>query len=132
MKYLLDTHILLHLLFNPKLLPKPVTKLFENDKNSFIISGVSFWEISLKFGLNKLDLKSYEPADIIDECKQLGFELLDISCETAITYNNLKPSYHKDPFDKMLIWQAIKNGLTLVSVDKNVKKYSTVGLKVIG
>ena len=61
----------------------------------------------------------------------MGCEILDLNAETSSTYHQLLPKYHKDPFDRMLIWQAIINNYTMVSDDVNVQKYVTEGLKVI-
>jgi PIN domain nuclease of toxin-antitoxin system len=62
----------------------------------------------------------------------MGFKLIDLGVKEAATFHNLKNVHHKDPFDRILIWQAIKNDFTFISDDKNVKKYISEGLKVIG
>ncbi len=132
MTYLLDTHILLYLLMKPKALPATVAQILKNTQNECAISAVSFWEISLKFALNKLDLNGILPSQLKNICEEMGLKFIDISCNDAATYYNLSATYHKDPFDKMLIWQAIQNNYVLLSLDKNVKKYAAIGLKVIG
>jgi PIN domain nuclease of toxin-antitoxin system len=116
----------------PQALPATVRKILTTEKNICVVSAVSFWEISLKFALGKLDLQGILPSQLRDICEEQGYMLIDITCHEAAGYHGLTAAYHKDPFDKMLIWQAIQNDYTLLSVDKNVKKYETIGLKVIG
>ena len=60
----------------------------------------------------------------------MGFELISIISEEAASYHLLKENWHKDPFDKMLIWQAIKRDYILLSKDINIAKYNEIGLKV--
>ena len=61
---------------------------------------------------------------------KMGFEIEGLSAEDSSTYHHLRAVYHKDPFGRMLIWQAIRNKYTLMSVDSNVKKYTSEGVKV--
>jgi PIN domain nuclease of toxin-antitoxin system len=131
MKYLLDTHYLIWAITETSKLSKNVKIIIENPKNTILVSAISFWEISLKFSLGKLDLGPLQPENFQTACEQMGCEILDLNAETSSTYHQLLPKYHKDPFDRMLIWQAIKNNYTLISDDVNVQKYITEGLKVI-
>ena len=62
---------------------------------------------------------------------EMGFQLLPLKPEEAASYHNLKGEFHKDPFDKMLIWQAISNNITLISKDNKVSRFREEGLKVI-
>jgi PIN domain nuclease of toxin-antitoxin system len=59
----------------------------------------------------------------------MGFDIKSLSPEDSSTYNKLEATYQKDPFDRMLIWQAIHNAYTLISVDEQVKKHRSEGLK---
>jgi PIN domain nuclease of toxin-antitoxin system len=61
----------------------------------------------------------------------MGFQLNDLNHKTTCAYHNLSAKYHKDPFDRMLIWQAINNNYILVTVYETIKKYTFEGLKVI-
>ena len=131
MKYLLDTHYLIWAITETSKLSKNVKIIIENPKNTILVSAISFWEISLKFSLGKLDLGPLQPENFQTACEQMGCEILDLNAETSSTYHQLLPKYHTDPFDRMLIWQAIKNNYTLISDDVNVQKYITEGLKVI-
>lgn len=131
MIFLLDTHIVLHMLMKPEVLSEEVHDLLTNPKKKCAVSAISFWEIALKHSLDKLDLMGKLPSDIPEICEELGFEVIGLDSQDAATFN-LKNNYHKDPFDRMLIWQAIRNNYTLVSIDKNIKMYESEGLKVLG
>jgi PIN domain nuclease of toxin-antitoxin system len=131
MTFLLDTHIILHMLMKPEVLSEEVCNLLTNPKKKCVVSAISFWEIALKYALDKLDLKGKLPSDIPEICDELGFEIIGLDGRDAATFN-IKSTYHKDPFDRMLIWQALRNKYTLVSLDKDVKKYVSEGLQVIG
>jgi PIN domain nuclease of toxin-antitoxin system len=130
MTYLLDTHYLLWALTDTKKLPGKAKEVIVNPENRIIISTVSLWEISLKNSLGKLTLTGFSPADLPDACGQVGFEIKSLTAEESSTYHQLKANYHKDPFDRMLIWQAMRNDYIFVSADKEVKKYASDGLKI--
>lgn len=70
------------------------------------------------------------PEDLPGACTQIGFEIESLTAEDTSTYHQLKAAYHRDPFDRMLIWQAVRNNYTLISADSTVKKYASEGLKV--
>lgn len=128
---LLDTHYLLWALTDTKKLPVKVKEVLMDPDNRIIISTVSFWEIALKTSLGKLTLTGTSSADIPDTCLQIGFEIKILTPEDASTYHRLKATHHKDPFDRMLIWQAIRNNYIFISADKEVKKYASNGLKIL-
>ena len=71
------------------------------------------------------------PQDLLNACKKNKIIIEDISTELAATFYKLTATYHKDPFDRLLIWQAIQNNYTLVTVDKNIMLYKSEGLKTI-
>jgi PIN domain nuclease of toxin-antitoxin system len=131
MKYLLDTHILIWTLTSQHSLSKNVLNIIENSSNKIYVSSVSLWEISIKLSLGKLDIGNKLPPDFVFECEQMNFDLIDLTIKETATFHNLKNIHHKDPFDRILIWQAIKNDFTFISDDKNIKKYISEGLKVI-
>lgn len=130
MKFLLDTHYMLWALTNTKKLSGKVKDIITNPDTPVAVSAVSFWEISLKSSLGKLEITGFSPEDLPSACMQTGFDILSLSSEDSSTYHKLKATYHKDPFDRMLIWQAIRNDYTLLSVDNLVKKYISEGLKL--
>jgi len=130
MTYLLDTHYMLWAIADTKKLSKTIRAIITDPDNRIVISAVSFWEISLKSSLGKLDISGFSPEDFPDACVGMGFEIESLSADDSSTYHHLKAVYHKDPFDRMLIWQAIRNNYTMMSVDSNVRKYTSEGLKV--
>lgn len=131
MNYLLDTHILLWLMFEPEKLSFPAKNIIIEKPKSCYISGITFFEISLKYGLSKLSFGIFKPNDIYDEAIKLGFNILDFKTSDVIDFHNLPQHIHKDPFDKMLVWQAIKSNLTLISQDKKLEVYQENGLKIM-
>ena len=131
MSYLLDSHTLIWAITEPAKLSSKVRGILEQRDNSILVSSVSFWEISLKFALGKLDLQGIMPQQLSELAKETGFELIALFAEEAATYNQLDATWHRDPFDRMLIWQAIQNKLTIISHDKHFANYQSVGLKVI-
>jgi PIN domain nuclease of toxin-antitoxin system len=130
-KILLDTHTLLWLYFNPDKLSKNVLTLFKNSENDFYVSSVTLWEISIKFQLGKLELGNLNPLDLRNLILENNIKIINLESETAATLFQLNANYHKDPFDRLLIWQAIQNNYTLVTIDENIKLYKSEGLKTI-
>lgn len=132
MKYLLDTHVVLWLAFNDEKLSPKVRKLLVSEDAEIYLSAVSFWEISIKYQMGKLDLKQHTPETLMAGIDQ-HFEChkLDLALKDAVTFFQLEPLHHKDPFDRMLIWQSLRHGLALITDDENIKLYQDTGLKVI-
>ena len=130
MKILLDTHILLWSLLDPKKLKKyEKTALVDRD-NEIFVSNISFWEISLKYALKKLELKNITPDDLPKFVRQTGFDILCMNEKESSTSHHLPKLHHKDPFDRMLIWQAINQDLYLMTRDQDSKIYTKSGLKL--
>ena len=131
MNCLLDTHTLLWSLFEPNRLGKTALELLQDPKNTVYVSVISVWEISLKYSIGKLDLQGVTPDAFPDLIRQTGFELLPLAAQDAATFHNLARLEHKDPFDRLLIWQAISHKLVFVSQDKACAAYRKQGLKVV-
>jgi PIN domain nuclease of toxin-antitoxin system len=131
MTYLLDTHYMIWAIADTKKLSKAVKDIITNPYNQVIVSTISFWEVSLKSSLGKLEFSGFSPEDLPGACIQVGFNIESLAVKESSTYHKLTGNYHKDPFDRMLIWQAICNNYTLVSADSNVKKYISEGLKIL-
>jgi PIN domain nuclease of toxin-antitoxin system len=132
MKYLLYTHTLLWIAYNQQKLSKKVNTILLDKSNELFISVVSVWEVNIKFSKGNLILNDKTPKDLFD-----GFDTffkctyLDLHLEDALTFYKLKATHHKDPFDRMLIWQALQNNLTFITDDEQIHKYTDIGLKVI-
>jgi PIN domain nuclease of toxin-antitoxin system len=131
MIYLLDTHVFLWTIIDTKRISDQALSIIENNENKIIISAISLWEISLKYALGKLNFIGLKPNELMIHAKDLGFDLMPVSPESAASHYQLNATWHRDPFDRMLIWQAIQNDITLISKDENINKYQSVGLKVI-
>ena len=131
MKLLLDTHTLLWAIGKTNEFSETVIREIKNPNNEILVSAVSLWEIALKYSIGKLTI-DFEIKNIPKYCERMGFEL--ISLEPAEALNSLtlpQKGHHKDPFDRMLIYQCIKNEYTLVSRDEKIKVYKEDGLKYL-
>ena len=128
---MLDTHIMLWAVADTKKLTRKIKNLITDSDNRVIVSAISFWEVSLKYSVGKLEIAGFLPDDLPSACVGMGFEIEPLSAEDCCSYHQLKATYHKDPFDRMLIWQAIRNRYTLLTVDEHVKKYASDGLLLV-
>jgi PIN domain nuclease of toxin-antitoxin system len=131
MTYLLDTHYLLWTLTDTSKLSKKITEVITNPDNDIGVSTISFWEVSLKASIGKLTIKGFSPEDLPAACTAMRFSIVPLGPAESSTYHHLKGTYHKDPFDRLLIWQAICNDLILISADSHIKKYTSEGLKIL-
>ncbi|WP_316831037.1 type II toxin-antitoxin system VapC family toxin [Pedobacter aquatilis] len=131
MIYLLDTHVLIWSLMYSSKLSDNCIKILKDRKNTIFVSAISFWEISLKHSLNKLEISNILPDRIPELAVEAGYELLPLLPEEAANYHQLKGTWHRDPFDRMLIGQAIQKNITLISKDESISKYQAEGLKIV-
>ncbi len=131
MKYLVDTHILVWSLFSPERFPRHLADVLKKVENRIFVSSISFWEIALKYSLNKLELEGVTPEELPEFVKKMNFELLNLSPEVAASFYHLPRIGHKDPFDRMLIWQAIRDKMVLISRDSEISAYEKYGLKIL-
>ena len=131
MNYLLDTHTFLWSLAKSKNLSVVAGKAIKNPGNEIYVSAVVLWEIAIKNRIGKLDLGGIEPEELLSYAEKMEFQLLGLSPEEASTYGNLKEPTHKDPFDRMLIWQAIQRKMILISKDHELNKFEEYGLRLL-
>jgi PIN domain nuclease of toxin-antitoxin system len=118
MRLLLDTHTLIWWLEGSKEIGKSVATVLRSAENVKFISVVSIWEMRLKASLKKLDLPKNFRA-VLDE---QPIEQLPVLVDHAHAFGEL-PLHHRDPFDRMLVAQAIVEGLTLVTRDERINAY---------
>ncbi len=121
MKLLLDTHVLLWAASAPDKLPRKVRNMIEDPDNELVFSAASLWEIAIKRGLGRDDFQADERLlrrALLDN----GYTELPISGDHAVTTGAL-PAIHKDPFDRMLVAQALSEGLSLLTSDPLVARY---------
>ena len=121
MKLLLDTHLLLWAASEPKRIPKSARTLIEDPANEVIFSAASLWEITIKRGLAREDFR-VEPRVLRRALLDNGYGELPITSEHVIQIEQLPPK-HKDPFDRVLIAQAIVEGIILLTNDQKVVAY---------
>ncbi|MBF0365233.1 MAG: type II toxin-antitoxin system VapC family toxin [Oligoflexia bacterium] len=127
MNFLLDTHALLWISNNSKELSKRLKKDFKNRENDFFISIASLWEMTIKISLKKLELPCSLEKYVKTEVVQNGIKILPISLKHLALLEEL-PFHHRDPFDRLIITQAITEDLTIYSKDKIFSRYD-VALK---
>lgn len=118
MNLLLDTHILLWWLSSPSKLSKQAFELIENPENNVYVSSASIWEITIKRKLGKLEI----PDGIKEAVDSEGFIFLPITEVHALALEKL-PDIHHDPFDRVLITQAISDNMILITRDAKVMVY---------
>jgi len=131
MNLLLDTHVFLWSLFTPDKLSEAIIREIKSPKNDVAVSVVTFWEISLKFALGKLELTGVKPEDLPDFADQMNLEILPVTAAEASSFHRLPRLSHKDPFDRIIIWQAIQREMTLISKDRDFKSYRQFGLRTL-
>ena len=124
MAYLLDTHIILWWLSDPKKINTKTRAIIVDKTNDIFISSVFFWEISIKKSIGRL---SY-PNNLLHLLTEEGFLLLPILPEDGLGVGDL-PLIHTDPFDRMLIIQAKLRNLVLITRDVHIPKYPVITLK---
>ena len=126
MKVLLDTHILLWALSNDRRLPERAKRLIEDAENDIFYSIASLWEIEIKH-LAHPDAMSVSSKEISEYCQQSGYEKLAIKENHIFAMADLKRDEgvppHKDPFDRMLICQALAENMMFVTHDSLIPGY---------
>jgi PIN domain nuclease of toxin-antitoxin system len=120
-KALIDTQIFLWFVSGDKKLSKTAKAAITHPDNEIYLSIVSLWEISIKTALGKLEIKGdYE--SVIDDVVQNGIQILPINFAHTVIQNQL-PFYHRDPFDRIIVSQAIVEGMSLISKDQIFDQY---------
>jgi len=123
MNLLLDTHTFIWWACEPEKFSKKVLRACENKTNDLILSVASVWEMQIKLQLGKLEL-GHPLKDLISKQQDTNnLQILSISLSHVLALENL-PAHHRDPFDRLLIAQAIEENLRLVSKDRVFSHYS--------
>ncbi len=121
MKLLLDTQILLWAAGQPKRLSAAGRKLLNDSRNELFFSAASLWEIAIKNTLGREDFH-VEPRLLRRGLLDNGYTELPITSQHAVNIESLPP-LHKDPFDRLLLSQALSEGITLVTADAQLAQY---------
>ncbi len=123
MRILLDTHIFLWFISGNTQLSKDVRDAIRDPGNEVYLSAISVWEAIVKYQLGKLSLP-VRPETYLPKQRDLHqIASLELDESSAIQLATLPP-LHRDPFDRMLICQALQNGLTIATVDAAIRAYS--------
>ena len=122
MRLLLDTHVLLWALSDSKRLPTETRDLIASADNEILFSAASIWEIAIKEQLLRAQF-GVDAETIIDAARETGFTELAVSAQHAAGVAKL-PLHHKDPFDRMLISQALTEPARLLTADRTLGAYS--------
>ena len=121
-RYLLDTHAFLWLATDDPRLTARARALFVDDRDECFLSAASVWEITIKASLGKLTLRTTTEV-LVQGGVDRGIRLLDIASKHAFVVEQL-PFHHRDPFDRLLVAQAMHEGLQLVSCDDQLDRYA--------
>ncbi|GHT96072.1 twitching motility protein PilT [Betaproteobacteria bacterium] len=122
MKFLLDTHLLIWAVTEDRRLSVRALNLITDTRNEIFFSVLSLWEIAIKRGQNRADFL-YEPRAVRRALLDNGYQELPILSQHVVDIDSLPP-IHKDPFDRLLIAQAMAEGITLLTADATVAQYS--------
>ncbi|MBL8251462.1 MAG: type II toxin-antitoxin system VapC family toxin [Candidatus Competibacter sp.] len=132
MNALLDTHVFLWAVFAPDKLSADARSLIQDIDNALFLSTISFWEIALKHAIGQLELNGCSPEELPAIAASMQLELLQPAPEELASFHRLPRVAHKDPFDRLIIWQALQNRLALISKDQRLSDYAALGLKSFG
>ncbi len=122
MKLLLDTHLLLWAAGEPQRLSEPARSLIDNPDNELLFSAASLWEVAIKRRLGREDFKvdaRLLRRGLLDN----GYSELPIISDHVVATESL-PLLHRDPFDRILVAQAMVEGITLLTIDSMVSQYT--------
>lgn len=122
MKCLLDTCTFLWIIAGAKELSPNAKEIFANPANEVLLSAVSVWELSVKHALGKLPLPSTIERFVIEQRERHGIAALPLD-ERAVLHLHKLPALHRDPFDRMLICQAIEHDCLLLTPDPLIAQY---------
>jgi PIN domain nuclease of toxin-antitoxin system len=121
LKLLLDTQLLLWAAGQPERLSASARKQIKNPKNEILFSAASLWEITIKNSLGRDDFRA-EPRLLRRGLLDNGYTELPVTSQHAVNIDGLPP-LHKDPFDRMLLAQALTEGITLLTSDAQLARY---------
>ena len=125
MRILLDTHIFCWWFYEPERLSDKALEVMHGAEKTFV-SSASIWEVAIKVRVGKMNA---DPQELFDQIKVNGFYELPVWSKHAMLVAKL-PMHHADPFDRLLIAQAISEPLHLVTVDAKLQPYSELVIQV--
>ncbi len=126
MSYLLDTHVYIWLVMAPEKISDGLHSLLEQTASSIYVSAAVPWEIAIKQQVGKIEV----PDNIMNYVDVAGLDFLDITPKHALTVSRL-PMIHRDPFDRIMLAQAIAEDCTFVTVDAQCLSYQVKDLNML-
>ncbi len=128
MNLLLDTHVALWAITDSPKLPQKARELIESPKSAVWISAASVWEIAIKHALGRGDIP-VSSQDAVRFFRESGYRFLPLEVEHAIAVGEL-PTHHQDPFDRILVAQALVEPMRLMTHDPMVARYSDTIIEI--
>ncbi len=128
MNLLLDTHVALWAITDDSRLPQMARELIQSPKTIVWVSAANIWEIAIKHGLGRGDMP-VSSQDAVRYFQESGYRFLPVEAEHAVAVEAL-PAHHQDPFDRILIAQALVEPLRLMTHDPLVALYSDTIIKI--
>jgi PIN domain nuclease of toxin-antitoxin system len=123
-RLLVDTHVLLWAIAEPDRIPGPIRGRLESSDNDVFFSAASIWEVAIKQQVGRLNLP-VRPEELAEAAVLMGFEELPVTAAHAAGVSRL-PLHHRDPFDRLLVAQAIHEPARFLTVDHTLSLYSDV------
>jgi len=132
MIYLIDSCVVAWLMTNSNMISPRAKEIITDPHIDVYASTVSFWELSLKHSLGKLLINEVEIEDFEEILFDMGIAVIGLNERESLSFYRLPAvTGHRDPFDRMLIWQAITRGMTLISNDEAFQNYRAFGLRLV-
>ena len=122
MRLLLDSNVLLWALSDRKRLTAKVRRLIESDEHELFVSRASIWELSIKVAKGRLEMPGSSIQSLLDEIGKMGMLILPIG-DAHILRTETLPHHHGDPFDRMIVAQALEEDCTILSSDAALAAY---------
>ena len=122
MRVLLDTHVLLRLLVEPQRLPARLRDALEDPGHDIMFSAVNIWEVAIKKALGKPGF-DFDPDDVLEAARDAHLSELPVRAEHAARVATLELPHH-DPFDRLLIAQALCEPARLLTADRMMARYA--------
>jgi PIN domain nuclease of toxin-antitoxin system len=122
MRVLIDTHVFLWAYAAPARLSPSALSILENDSVEKLFSAASAWEIATKWAKGALDLPEPPTSLVPRKVAEAGFRQVSITIQDALMLSEL-PFHHKDPFDRLLVAQALRNNARILTKDKIIARY---------
>ena len=122
LRLLLDSHTLLWAIYSPDRLSNRVSLLLQDEANELVVSHATLWELLNKIGRGKLLLAGTSVNDVVERVMALGVTLFPIELNHMLLSSSL-PHHHSDPFDRMIIAQAMEENLPVLTSDAQFSAY---------